>query len=587
MNTPNPALVAQRAVQALPRPALWLLCAAYVLPGIFGRDPWKNADVMAVGYMLSLHQGDAHWLQPMLAGVGSTGSLLPYWIGAGAMQLLGGWLDVTVAARLPFALMLAATLALVWYGTLNLARTEAAQPLAFAFGGEASPIDYARTIADASVLALISVLGLLQLGHETTPELTQLLATSMYLYGLAAGPYKPARSRLSLLLALPALAASGAVTTALLLAVAGAWICIGSSDEAMRRLRGWVIAAGLLAALTGWALDAWVWRVAPQIDPVGVLRLLAWFTWPVWPMALWTLWQWRRQMLRRHVAVPLAVASVALGVSLAMGGSDRALLLALPALAVLAAFALPTLKRSVSAAIDWFSVFFFTACAIAIWVIYAAMQTGTPPKIAANVARLAPGFEPTSHPVQMLLGLLGTLAWLWLVRWRTGRHRHALWKSLVLPAGGVALCWLLLMTLWLPLLDYARSYRPMMQRLATVLPDKTCVLHRGLSLPQIAAVLVHTQHRVEVLPADARIDRAAPGIDPAPEPEPVEPQDEDGVDRNTLDPAGCHWLMVSWDDRSSRQGATPPQLPGWRYVDKVRRPTDRNEAILVYRRRAR
>ncbi len=85
MNTPNPALVAQRAVQALPRPALWLLCAAYVLPGIFGRDPWKNADVMAVGYMLSLHQGDAHWLQPMLAGVGSTGSLLPYWIGAGAM----------------------------------------------------------------------------------------------------------------------------------------------------------------------------------------------------------------------------------------------------------------------------------------------------------------------------------------------------------------------------------------------------------------------------------------------------------------------------------------------------------------------
>ena len=30
------------------------------------------------------------------------------------------------------------------------------------------------------------------------------------------------------------------------------------------------------------------------------------------------------------------------------------------------------------------------------------------------------------------------LAWLWLVRWRTGRHRHALWKSLVLPAGGVS-----------------------------------------------------------------------------------------------------------------------------------------------------
>ncbi|RZS58081.1 hypothetical protein [Sphaerotilus mobilis] len=588
MNTPNPALVTQRAVQALPRLALWLLCAAYVLPGIFGRDPWKNADVMAVGYMLSLHQGDANWLQPMLAGVGSTGSLLPYWIGAGAMQLLGGWLDLTVAARVPFALMLAGTLALVWYGTLNLARTEAAQPLAFAFGGEAAPVDYARTIADASVLALISALGLLQLGHETTPELTQLLATSMVLYGLAAGPYKPRRSRLALVVALPALAASGAVTTALLLAAAGLWICLGSRDEAMRRLVGWVAVAGLLAGLTGWALDAWVWRVATRFDIVGVLRLLAWFTWPVWPMALWTLWQWRRQMLRRHVAVPLAVASVATGVSLAMGGSDRALMLALPALAVLAAFALPTLRRSVGAAIDWFSVFFFSACAIAIWVIYAAMQTGTPPKIAANVTKLAPGFEASSHPVQLLLALAATLAWLWLVRWRTGRHRHALWKSLVLPAGGVALCWMLLMTLWLPLLDYARSYRPMMQRLATVLPPKACVLHRGLTLPQIAAVLVHTQHRVEVLPADARIDRAEPAIDRAPESsEAPEATDDGAVDETSLDPAGCNWLLVSWDDRRSREGVSLPQLPGWRYVDKVRRPTDRNEAVLVYRRRAR
>ncbi|MGY0194474.1 ArnT family glycosyltransferase [Leptothrix sp. BB-4] len=584
MNTPNPALVTQRAVQALPRLALWLLCAAYVLPGIFGRDPWKNADVMAVGYMMSLHQGDAGWLHPMLAGVGSTGSLLPYWIGAGAMQLFGGWLDLTVAARLPFALMLAGTLALVWYATLNLARTEAAQPLAFAFGGEASPIDYSRAIADGSVLALISALGLLQLGHETTPELTQLLSTTLYLYGLAAGPYRPGRSRLALLLALPALAASGAATTALLLALAGLWICLASHDAAMRRLAGWIVASGAGSALIAWALDAWVWRVAAAVDPAGVLRVLAWFTWPVWPMALWTLWQWRRQVLRRHVAAPLAVAGVAVAVSVAMGGSDRALMLALPALSVLAAFALPTLRRSVSAAIDWFSVFFFSACAIAIWVIYAAMQTGVPPKIAANVARLAPGFEPSGHPVQMLLALAATLAWLWLVRWRTGRHRHALWKSLVLPAGGVALCWLLLMTLWLPLLDYARSYRPMMQRLATVVPPKACLLHRGLSLPQVAAILVHSQHRVEVLPADARLDRAAPDIDRAPEA--VDPPDDEEPSDTALDPTACNWLLVSWDDRT-RPGAAAPALPGWRYVDKVRRPTDRNEAILVYRRRAR
>ena len=85
------------------------------------------------------------------------------------------------------------------------------------------------------------------------------------------------------------------------------------------------------------------------------------------------------------------------------------------------------------------------------------MQTGVPAKPAANVARLAPGFEAALLAARPADGRAGTLAWMWLVRWRTGRHRHALWKSLVLPAGGVAVCWLLLMTLWLPLLDHARS----------------------------------------------------------------------------------------------------------------------------------
>jgi hypothetical protein len=34
-------------------------------------------------------------------------------------------------------------LVLVWYATYYLARDEAAQPLPLAFGGEATPIDYA------------------------------------------------------------------------------------------------------------------------------------------------------------------------------------------------------------------------------------------------------------------------------------------------------------------------------------------------------------------------------------------------------------------------------------------------------------
>ena len=84
------------------------------------------------------------------------------------------------------------------------------------------------------------------------------------------------------------------------------------------------------------------------------------------------------------------------------GRLDRALMLALPPLAVLAAFALPTLQRSTAAAIDWFSVFFFThrrgdRLGRSTWRCRPAM----PAKLAANVAKLSPGFANSFSPIAL------------------------------------------------------------------------------------------------------------------------------------------------------------------------------------------
>jgi 4-amino-4-deoxy-L-arabinose transferase-like glycosyltransferase len=171
---PTPALVTQRAAQRLPRAALLLFCAAYVLPGVFGRDPWRVADITAFGYMAAMAEGRTSWLAPTVGQLPLEQALLPHWLGAASIVLLSPLLGAELAARVPFALLLALTLALVWYATFHLARTEAAQPVAFAFGGEADTVAYARAMADGAVLALIATLGLLQLGHETTPALAQL-----------------------------------------------------------------------------------------------------------------------------------------------------------------------------------------------------------------------------------------------------------------------------------------------------------------------------------------------------------------------------------------------------------------------------
>ena len=102
MNSPTPAIVTQNAARPLPRWALLLLCLAYVVPGFVGRGPWKNADVAAFGYMLELAHGHTAWLRPQLGGMPpETDGLLPYWLGAWAIQITPEWLMAPeMAARL-------------------------------------------------------------------------------------------------------------------------------------------------------------------------------------------------------------------------------------------------------------------------------------------------------------------------------------------------------------------------------------------------------------------------------------------------------------------------------------------------------
>ena len=143
--------------------------------------------------------------------------------------------------------------------------------------------------------------------------------------------------------------------------------------------------------------------------------------------------------------------------------------------------------------------------------------------------------------------VLATLAWLALVRWRTGRHQQALWKSLVLPAGGVALAWLLLTTLWLPLLDYARSNRPWVARIAPHVPAGACVAAPGYSRAAVASLEQYGRWRVE----------ARPGAG-----------------------ASCAVRL-----QQVRRGEPLVAGAGWELVARERRPTDRDQTTGARRRR--
>jgi 4-amino-4-deoxy-L-arabinose transferase-like glycosyltransferase len=546
---------------------LVLFCVAYVLPGFFGRDAWKSADMAGLGVMAELLQGGGSWWAPTLMGIPPENpALLPYWLGAWAMQLAPAWVAADFVVRIPFALLLTLALVASWYGTYYLGRSPKAQPVAFAFGGEALPADYARAMADGALLALIACLGLAQLSHETTPALAQLGFAALFYFGVAALAYRQYAPSVAIVLGLMGLALSGAPAIATLWGIGSAvihWADRSREEPAPqqdRRILLESIAMLLVtAAVAGAAavLHLWSWKIdlpqAQWADWNGYIQLLLWFTWPAWPLALWTLWRWRHQLFSRHVsrhlALPLWLCGVSVAATLTTGSSDRTLLLALPPLATLAAFALPTLQRQVAALIDWFTLLFFSGCAFTIWVVWIAMQTGVPSQPAANVARLAPGFEASFSVLAFGIAFAATAVWTWLVHWRVGRHRAAIWKSLVLPAGGAALCWLLLMTLWMPLLNYAQGYKVLVQRAVSELTPVGCVETLGLGQGQIAAFQFYGNLQLK----------------------PQQPTPT------------CPWLLAeSGPDRAAPTSIDSAQ---WTMVIPINHPTDGNQSVLIFKRR--
>lgn len=511
---PTPALVTELAARRLPRWVVVCLVLLYVVPGFVGRDPWPNQELAQFGTMLQLASTPDQWAAPMVLGhAAPEPGWLPYWLGAAAIAALPWW-PAHMAAQVPFMALLLITLMSTWYAALHLARLPGAQPVTLAFGGHALPVNYARAMADAALLGLVASLGLAMLAHETAVHGARLAFAAMGLWVSARvlnpGCQRHGTTTLLWWLSAWGLASSGApglalAMTAIVVAcravstgpkLPGLWLVAGGLGAAFPALVLWSLTEQGDAG-TGWLLAWQYW--GQEAAWVRLARLLAWFAWPTGFFALWAAWRWRRHWRSAHWLLPVAWIVVIAVHTLWQRGDDRTLLLALPGLACLAAFALPALKRSVSALVDWFAVVFFTGSAVLIWLIWLATQTGVPEQPARNVARLFPFFEPSVQPWWLAIALGATLGWLAVVRWRLGRHRPALWKSLVLSASGTVCCWVLLMTLWLPLLNHGMGLKPVAQRVAAAIPADQCVVIHGLTPAQATALWYYGQRPVQRL----------------------------------------------------------------------------------------
>jgi len=515
----TPARLTTMGTAKLPRPLLFSIGILYILAGLFYRDPWKTDDVAGLATMLTALEGGA-WGLPQVGNLAlAQNGPLAMWVGMLCITVFGPLftlfttpLDAAIiAARLPNLLWFGLTATSVWYGTYLLGRRPEPQPLSLPFGGEPSAHDYGRMLADAALLLLVATAGILWRMHETSfaPALIALQALAFYAFARMLD--RPISGAITLGLALGAIFLTRGGLGALPMLLTSLALCLPGTPLA--RQRRWIALALIVASMIAlaWVLPAsrsgayWMqqWRLwhAASFDwpHVGallrMLRDLPWFLWPTWPFTLLALWQWRQWLRAPHVAIPLAflLLSILSMLPLVNVFEPEYSLLVIPC-AVLAAFALPTLRRGVVNALDWFAVMCFSLAIATVWLGWIAQQTGWPRQIAKNIALQTAGFEAAIVWPALIIAVLGTLAWALLVRWRLTHKPQALWRGTALCAGGIIGTWLLLGTLWMPSLDYARSYRQVSAQLHSALQQHLtpgeCVRTQALGLGQRASFFV-------------------------------------------------------------------------------------------------
>jgi 4-amino-4-deoxy-L-arabinose transferase-like glycosyltransferase len=523
-----------------------ILCAAWILPGLIGHDPW-TPESTTFGIIYSMLR-DGNWLLPAVAGIPNNDyPPLYYWVAAAMAKTFSPILPLHDGARLATALFVAVTLTYM---------NKTAKRL---FDERAGRI---------SVVLVIGSLGIFVRGHQMNPEIAGLAGMAIALYGLTRIRSETTKGGVTTGVGTGITAMSIGIVPALVIpaiACALVWMLGEWKNRLFQRGIGVALLAALpfmllypATLLTLGTISPLMWTDAilgaplldastrGSIDPTYYIRVLPWYGLPALPFAVW-LWGKDRKKLRERfeLALPLtAFLVVLLWWSLFREANDAVGLALLLPLVLAAAGVLDRLSRSVASFMDWFSLLFFGLLVITIWLFWMAAIVGIPEDAARNLARLAPGYVFTFAWLPFSFALALTLVWIYAV---ARAHRNSR-RAVINWAAGVTVIWVLLNILWLAAFNYRYSYRATATALVAQLPQsRNCVAALNLGEPQRAMLDYFVALRF--VPVEATTKSA------------------------------CDWLLTQGSKESG------PKVDGlWQLKWEGARPGDNSERFRLYRR---
>ncbi len=518
---------------------LIILCFIWVCLGLIGHQPWKPNESTSISIIKSMLAGE-HLLDPIAVGETRIKNPPLYYLSAAtASKLLSPILNTHDAARIVSGFWMALTLLITGMIGREL---------------------WGEGIGRQTTFILLSSIGLIVTAHSLMPEVSALTGSAMAFYALALAKRRPFRASVLLGTGIGiSFMSTGLMTAAISLLTA---ITLPLLFKAWRS-KSYAIVLGLASfTLAPWILlwPALIWHISPshlsdwwqhqieftQLNHLYSIRTLCWFAWPALPIAAWGIWRFRSSLLFKP-RFQLIITFFLIGffvIGLKSKNIDvNALTLLLPLVAMAGGCA-ETLKRGAAGALNWFGLILFGLMGILIWLGWFAIVTGYPAKLSGRMHFLSGLAEAHINIPSLMIALFATFIWAITINAkRSNRAAVTDW------AVGITMAWTLLMALWLPMIDSAKSYRGVMLSFQKALPAKHgCINSVGFGQSQQALLDYYTNLRVIPLQKNA------------------EPN--------------CRLYLVQ--ENKNHGDINPGE--SWKVIWQYKRPADRHEKFRLYQR---
>lgn len=477
------------------------LCLAWLLPTLVGHDPWKPDEGYSFGLVWSIlesHDG----VVPMLAGEPFVEKPpLFYLTAAGFAKLFSPWLAYHDGARLTTGFYLLLVLIFIVATAREL-------------GGRGT---------DATI-ALLASPGLVVWGHLLVTDIALLAGMALALYGLTLGLRRPVPGGIA--------CGIGAGIAFLAKGLLGPGM-LGLTALALLAWPSWRTRAYfrflLISALVAlpwltiwpWALYArspelfreWLWvnnlgrffgfeTLSSVNEPFFYFKYLFLYAPGAVALTLGALWPLSRRLREQPAWCVPFVAAGAMLLALSLAHSARTLyvlpvLLPVAWLAAAADAAAPQWLRRV---VRYGGILVFFLVAAMFWSAWLALVHATPRFIATLVREFIPVYQPVGSAWLIAAALMCTIGCLLAL---AASLRES--APVLLPWALASVVTLgLTATLFLPTLDYYKSYRTLAHDIARQLtPADRCVASNGLGEPQRAMLHYFAGLKTERLHARA------------------------------------------------------------------------------------